>query len=148
MQFLEQEISEIAEATWQLMVGVEVRPGTRTATMAEPNEFVTGLVDITGAWNGVVSLHGSEPLVRVAAAVIFGKEERTVTGQDKLDAMYELTNIMGGNIKGLLPEPCQLSLPRVEEATVDCPDVRGAERLSHLAFNCQGQPMYLTLWKR
>ena len=148
MQFLEQEISEIAEATWQLMVGVDVRAGTGTATMVKSEEFVTGLVEITGAWNGVVSLHGAEPLVRAAAAVIFGKEEATVTRQDELDAMYELTNILGGNIKGLLPEPCQLSLPRVEEATADCPVVVGAERLSHLAFDCQGQPMYLTVWKR
>ncbi len=102
MQFLEQEIFEIAEATWQSIVGMQVSSGAGVATMPSPEGFLTGSVEISGAWNGVVLMHGAEPLIRNAAAVIFGSNASEVSHQDQLDAMYELTNIIGGNIKSLL----------------------------------------------
>ena len=148
MQFLEQEIFEIAEATWQSIVGTQVNSGGGTATMTSPEGFLTGSVEITGAWNGVVLLHGAEPLIREAAAVIFGSNEGEVSHQDQLDAMYELTNIMGGNIKSLLPEPCQLALPKVESTTPELLKVPGAERVSDLVFDCQGQPIHVSVWKK
>lgn len=52
MQFLEQEILEIAEATWQSIVGMQVSSGGETATMPSPEGFLTGSVEISGAWNG------------------------------------------------------------------------------------------------
>ena len=148
MQFLEQEIFEIAEATWQSIVGMQVSSGAGVATMPSPEGFLTGSVEISGAWNGVVLMHGAEPLIRNAAAVIFGSNASEVSHQDQLDAMYELTNIIGGNIKSLLPEPCQLALPKVESTTPELLEVAGAERLSDLVFDCQGQPIYVSVWKK
>lgn len=148
MQFLEQEILEIAEATWQSIVGMQVSSGGGTATMPSPEGFLTGSVEISGAWNGVVLMHGAEPLIREAAAVIFGSNGDEVSHQDQLDAMYELTNIIGGNIKSLLPEPCQLALPKVESTTSDMLEVPGAERMSDLVFDCQGQSLYVSVWKK
>jgi len=95
-----------------------------------------------------VLLHGAEPLIREAAGVIFGFKEGEVSHQDQLDAMYELTNIIGGNIKSLLPEPCQLDLPKVQTTTPEMLEVAGAERVSDLVFDCQGQPMYVSVWKK
>jgi len=148
MQFLKQEIFEIVEVTWQSIVGTQVNSGGVMATMASPEGFLTGSVEITGAWNGVVLLHGAEPLIREAAAVIFGFNASEVSHQDQLDAMYELTNIISGNIKSLLPEPCQLALPKVESTTTEMMEVAGAERVSDLVFDCQGQPMYVSVWKK
>ena len=37
--------------------------------------------------------------------------------QNQIDAMYELSNIIAGDITSLLPDPCTLSLPEVEQVT-------------------------------
>jgi chemotaxis protein CheX len=37
-----------------------------------------------------------------------------VTQSDIVDAVGELANVIGGNVKALLPQPCQLSLPHVQ----------------------------------
>ena len=148
MQFLEQEILEITEATWQAMLGLDIQPRVLPASLDTGAGYLTGRVEISGAWNGVVLLHGSIQLAQAAASVIFSNSNGAVTEQDQMDAMYELTNIIGGNIKSLLPEPCQLSLPCVYGTTPEILEVPGAEQVSELVFDCQGQPLFVSVWKR
>lgn len=147
MQFLEQEISEITETTWQAMLGLDIHPHSGEAVLQPTQGFLTGRVEISGAWNGVVLLHGSSQLAESAASMIFANGAPGVTEQDKLDAMYELTNIIGGNIKSLLPESSHLSLPSVEFTAPDRLTVSGATHMSELVFDCQGQPLFVNVWK-
>jgi len=55
----------------------------------------------------------SAAAARNAAAALLGVELDDVTTEDVTDALGELANIIGGNVKSLLPEPCALSLPHV-----------------------------------
>jgi len=148
MQFLEKEILEITETTWASMLGLDIRPREFTAGMGSVEEYLTGKIEITGAWTGAVLLHGSRELAAAAAAIIFSHELGGGTEQDSLDAMYELTNIIGGNIKSLLPEPCDLSLPSVEATTEDHLQLLGLEQISELVFDCQTQPLFVSVWKK
>ncbi len=109
--------------------------------------YFTGKVEISGAWTGTVLLHGSRQLA-AAAAVIFSHEADGGPEQDSMDAMYELTNIIGGNIKSLLPEPCQLPIPTVEASTDELLRVLGMEQMSELVFDCQDQPLFVSVWQR
>ena len=54
-------------------------------------------------------------------------------------SMGELANIIGGNLKGLLPGPSVLSVPRVAE----CEPV--AVHAKQLVFCCEGQPFSVTV---
>ena len=146
MQFLEEEILEITEATWQSMLGLDIHPCPEFQAPPSFDGFLRGRVEITGAWNGVVMLHGAENLARTAAAVIFSTDQDSVTEQDQIDAIYELSNIIAGNIKSLLPEPCQLSLPTVGISAEQSITVEGAERVSELMFDCQGHHLFVTVW--
>jgi len=148
MQFLEEEILEITETTWQSLLGLEIHPCALPASMGPVDGYFTGKVEISGAWTGAVLLHGSRQLAQAAADMIFSHEPGGGSVQDSLDAMYELTNIIGGNIKSLLPEPCQLSLPTVEATTDDHLQVLGMERMSELVFDCQDQPLFVSVWQR
>jgi len=148
MQFLEQEISFITETTCQVMLGLDIRSGILPGTIDLVGGFCTGKVEISGAWNGVMLLHGSGQLANSAAAVIFSNGHSEVTPQDRSDAMYELTNVIANNIKALLPGPCQLALPQVMLTTTEDLKVAHAERVSELVFDCQNQPLYVSLWKR
>ena len=148
MQFLEEEILEIKETTWQSMFGLDIQPRALPAEMGAVEGYFTGKVEISGAWTGAVLLHGSRQLAQAAAAVIFSHEFGGGSEQDSLDAMYELTNIIGGNIKSLLPEPCQLSLPTVEATTEEHLQVLGMQRMSELVFDCQDQPLFVSVWQQ
>jgi chemotaxis protein CheX len=48
-----------------------------------------------------------------AAGALLGIDLADVTPADITDAVGELVNIIGGNVKGLMPEPSALSLPVV-----------------------------------
>jgi Chemotaxis phosphatase CheX len=60
-------------------------------------------------------------LAMIMASTMFSVAEPENT--DVLDAMGELGNIIGGNVKSLIPNPCRLSLPmaRIIEETSKTP---------------------------
>ena len=147
MQFLEEEIIEITETTWQAMLGLDIHSKPGEAIPQEAEGLLTGRVEIHGAWDGVVLLHGSIDMARSAASIFFSLEASVVTEEDQIDAMYELSNIIAGNIKSLLPEPCQLSLPTVLKPECEKMAEDGATRLSAFTFDCQGQSVLVTVWK-
>lgn len=148
MQFLEQEIFEITEMTWQAMLGLDIQARTLPLTFDLAGEFWTGKVEISGAWNGVMVLHGSGQLAHSAASVIFANDCSEVSAQERSDAMYELTNVIAGNIKSLLPGTCQLALPQVMLTNLESLEVAHADCVSELVFTCQDQPLSVSLWKR
>lgn len=148
MQFLEEEILEITEATWNAMLEIEIQRTSIDAVHSEGEESLLGHVNISGAWEGEVFLHTTVALARSVASKIFAIPQESVQAQDQIDAVYELSNIIAGNIKSLLPEPCKLSIPEVERVTEWATDAIEATRVSQLSFESEGQPMTVTLWKR
>ena len=77
--------------------------------------WVTAMVGFHGAYDGLVALHCPEPLARrIAAGLLYEKGE--VALQDVHDAMGEVINILGGDIKLFLDSGgrrIHLSLPSV-----------------------------------
>ncbi|MBI1758553.1 MAG: chemotaxis protein CheX [Actinobacteria bacterium] len=80
---------------------------------------VSAAVSVTGAWRGHVVVACSSAASRHAAAALLGVELADVSGDDIADALGELANVIGGNVKSLLPEPSALSLPHVVIAQND-----------------------------
>lgn len=76
-------------------------------------DTVTGVVDITGAWQGKVLVETTRSHARVAAARMFAVESSSLDEAEVGDALGELTNMVGGNVKGLLLVLTRLSLPSV-----------------------------------
>jgi CheY-specific phosphatase CheX len=146
--FLEQEIIEMTEEAWHAMVGLDLNPADHPARIEPGEGFLTGKVEVEGNWDGVIQLHASFQLAKTAAIVIFGYEAEDVTEQDTLDALYELTNIIGGNIVSRLPGICRLSLPCVERTRNRHLRVSGAEPVCEVDFVCCGQPLFVMVWKR
>ncbi len=147
MQFLEAEILEITEETWGALLGLSISPCSTPEQACIPQKGISAHVQITGTWNGTVVLHGTHDLTGLAASQIFSMTRDDLTGQDHRDAIYELANIIAGNIKSLLPEPCQLSVPTVQEGTEVATELREAECVSRVVFECQGQPLWVSIWK-
>jgi chemotaxis protein CheX len=70
-------------------------------------------ISITGTWNGNVIVQCSEELAREMGAGMFGMEVDAISKAEVRDAMGEVTNMVGGNLKKNLPGPSSLSLPNV-----------------------------------
>jgi chemotaxis protein CheX len=110
-----EDLVAITEQVWTSFLDPD---GSRPLVQvpAEAPSDVCGAVSVTGAWRGHVVIECSAAASRHAAAALFGIEDDEVTAADVADALGELANIIGGNVKVLLPEPSALSLPYVVTA--------------------------------
>jgi chemotaxis protein CheX len=74
-------------------------------------------VVIRGGWSGFVVLEMGSGTAEEAARVMLDLEERDDVERDEVaDAVGELVNIIGGNVKSLLPTASSLGLPQVGRA--------------------------------
>lgn len=145
--FADDDIRSITENVWTTMLGLEVEDAAGWPGAGETPDVLTGFVRITGAWGGAVVLHCPTPLARRIAATIFDVEPDKVSAVQVVDALGELVNMTGGNIKGLLPQPSKLSLPTVvtSAARHHVPD---GKTISQLTFACGGDPFQVTVLQR
>lgn len=110
-----EDLQEIAEQVWASYLDPEginpLLPVMPTGSASFVS--VSAAVSVTGAWRGHVVIGFSEASSRHATAALLGIDFDEVTIADITDAVGELANIIGGNVKSLLPEPSALSLPHV-----------------------------------
>ena len=105
-------VRAIADDVWLAMVGEDEvllpLPGPA------PEHPVSAWVEVVGPWNGVVVLTcdraTAEELTR---CVLRANPPEHVQDEDVEDAFGELANVLGGNVKSLLPGPSALGLPEV-----------------------------------
>lgn len=106
---------------------------------------LTGTVTVAGAWEGRIELTCSPAAARAAAATMLLSDDGALTDRDVHDALGELTNIVGGNMKSLVPSPSRLSVPEV--GTADLPRQAGRARLvAEAAFTWTGEPVAVRIW--
>lgn len=104
----------IVQFTWETLLQLPVDEQGGEQTDTSTNAWA-GVITIGGAWEGAVAVQLPESLGRQAACILFSTAETAVTSQDVQDALAELTNVVGGNLKAILPPPCKLGLPVVLE---------------------------------
>jgi chemotaxis protein CheX len=78
---------------------------------------------------------------------MFDLEPEAVTLDETRDALGELTNMMGGNLKALLPGPSRLSLPTVVEESGPGVDPLGNLPINQIAFECDGELLRVVFWE-
>ncbi|MGI5236626.1 chemotaxis protein CheX [Dactylosporangium sp. CA-139066] len=109
----EEDLKVIAEQVWSSYLDLDGASPLVPLPPEKPATDVTASVSVTGAWRGHVLVSCSELAAKNVAAALLGLEVDDVAEEDVADALGELANIIGGNVKSLLPEPCALSLPHV-----------------------------------
>ncbi|MCL2541333.1 MAG: chemotaxis protein CheX [Nocardioidaceae bacterium] len=74
----------------------------------------TGAVSVTGEWRATVTVElGADAAGPLAARMLALPDDEPPTDADIADAVGELVNMVGGNVKSLMPGPSALSLPLV-----------------------------------
>ena len=145
MLIADDDVSMIMEGIFADLLGFEVRRREPAAGSWE-GPMLVGTVEITGAWEGSVTVDCPAELAEQTARAMFGSEPEN--GAEIADALGEVTNMTGGNIKALLPGPSQLSLPAVVEGSNQQVSVPGSSLLTEVAFQCLGLPLKVTVVQR
>lgn len=138
MQIEDVDVRHLVENVFATMLGMKVAAAMPTGDAAALPHAAR--ITITGAWNGSVLLATSERLLRATVGAMCGVAAAEATAADLADAVLELANQLGGCVKALFPEQCQLGLPELlPAATLPAATSDDLER----SFRCDGEPLRL-----
>ncbi len=145
MSFNEANIREITENVWSTMLGMPLEARWGSVPPGPPQLHVASWVHISGVWSGAITIACSSLAARRAAGAMFGMSPEEASVEEVKDAMGEVANIIGGNLKGLLHGPATLSLPSVIEIIdiAALPQEVGTEPVAR--FESEGEPLVVKI---
>jgi len=111
----ESETMRIVEDVFRTMLHVETHPNPGPES-AGPSAL-TSVVQFAGEWKGAVLLQCDEHQACVVASRLIPGIEPARIDADVRDALGEITNMVGGNLKPILPPGVVLSMPSVVEGS-------------------------------
>jgi chemotaxis protein CheX len=140
-----EDLTAIVTDVWDAFLFEEGgEPPVLATPHARDEEIVHASVGVQGAWVGQIVLElTSASAIRAARTML---DADLVTTSDVFDAVGELVNIIGGNIKSLLPPPTTLGLPIVVQGRLAGSATHGAQELCALDLSWTGEPLRLTVW--
>jgi chemotaxis protein CheX len=136
----EATVEAIAGEAWVALVGEDEVlvpvPGDL------PAETLSAWVDVVGPWTGTVVLTcGSDTAEELARALLREHAPAELDDEDVADALGELANVVGGNVKAVLPGPSVLGLPEVGTA----PDVASPADTCRVDAQWRGRPLTISV---
>jgi chemotaxis protein CheX len=143
-----EDLSAIAGQVWASYLDPEgehpLIPGGLTGA---PSDVVAS-VSVSGGWSGHVVVSCSTTAAKQTAAAFLMMDAGDVSTDDVADVMGELANIVGGNVKSMLPSSSFVSLPQVvngAEAGVRWP---ACHQVTELTGTWHGEPMSISVWQK
>src|SRR4051794_26328416 len=137
-----EDLLAIAGDLWSSYLGSE--PGPSVPGLGNPAE-VTASVSIAGEWDGVVVISMSAKSAQDVGSALLQLEPGDLEVADLDDAVGELANIIGGNVKSVLPGPSSLSLPVVAHGSANVAG-RGAHIVAQAALEWRGEHVEIAVW--
>jgi len=110
-------IPKIVEATEEIFTGMVMmeisQKGEPLKELGTMKDSITGMVGLAGVHKGMVAIHIPNPLALAITTSFLGMDVEEVN-EDVQDAIGEIANMLGGNVKTILSDKgkdIQLSLP-------------------------------------
>lgn len=147
MEFDQETLNGITSMVWSSTLGLEPVPAEKA--VVDPNEErVTGCVQISGSWDGAILLEFPGNMARRLTAIMFGSDPETTNVEEVHDAIGELTNMVGGNVKSILASPSQLSLPVITAGQKFDLRIRGSKAIAAFGYHCEGGTFVLRILQK
>jgi chemotaxis protein CheX len=102
-------------------------------------------VCLSGAWEGVLMVECEPATAALLSGTLLGLEPEETTDLDVADTLGEVANVIGGNLKNLLPGPTLMSLPVVARS-MSPTLVKDAFEACNLCFQWNGQGLRVIVW--
>jgi hypothetical protein len=113
----EETVQSITQEAWSALIGDDEflvpLPG------GLPDDAISSWVEVVGPWTGAVVLTCGRTTAEELSRCLLAEHAPPVLDDgDIQDALGELANVVGGNVKAVLPGPSVLGLPEVGSAPV------------------------------
>lgn len=142
------QVMAVAQDVFVAMVdGEETTLGPWYGDVPAPAEPLAAWVDVHGPWSGRAVLVTELATARdLARAMLRLDDDAPVDAEDLVDAFGEIANVVGGNLKSLLPDGGTLGLPQV----ADAPPAAGvaASPEAELRLSWRGRPLVVAVHAR
>ena len=136
------DVQMVVEEVWSSFLGAE-----EPLLPAAPAELSVGwsaAVTVSGEWHGMVSVELPTGLAEEVTRRMLAVDE--TFDEDVADAVGELVNMIGGNVKSLMPGPSVLSLPVVAAGRVARPS--DVVEVCRLDASWAGTPLLVSVYVR
>jgi CheY-specific phosphatase CheX len=133
----------IAKDVFGNMVDMSIEP--LDGCWEPQSEVVTAAVYFTAPWQGALFVECNVELAFAFTAKLMAVETPTSVDDDVCDAMGELANMIGGNLKALMPANVGISIPSIIRGKEYAVRLRGGRRLSSTVFDSEFGKFCLTL---
>lgn len=139
-------ILSIAEEVFSAMIDGE--PGLLNPWYGDRPDAVDPMyawVDVHEAGSGRVLIEAERTtVVELTRALLAMGADEEVTEADMVDGLGEVANVVGGNVKALVPETGVLTLPQVSS---ERPPSAAEDLVHELALDWRGRLVVLSLWR-
>lgn len=139
------DIDDVTRQVWEHVLALT--PTTVHPDDCDPDDdrvcTVSSSVHIIGGWSGAVSLAMTPDLTLEIASRMFDATAEDLSAEEVDDAVGEMANMIGGNVKSLLGGVAQLSMPTVTRGPR--PSFPGTEIAENVAYRVAGHPFRVTL---
>jgi chemotaxis protein CheX len=137
------DIAQIVSDVFQTMIEAEVLPVGPPYAVRE--NTVTAAIFFAGTWRGAVLVECDEAQARRWTSRLMSIPEPDTFTDDVRDAMGEIVNMVGGNLKSVLPHGVALSMPSVVQGRSYSLRVCGSNMVNHQGFVTADGPFWVTL---
>ena len=136
----EATVEAIANEAWTALVGEDELLVPVSGDL--PADTVSAWVDVVGPWTGsVVLTTGRQTAADLTRALLGEAAPELLDHEDVADAIGEIANVVGGNVKAALPGPSALGLPEVGDAAA----VRNPEDVVRVDVLWRGEPVSISV---
>jgi chemotaxis protein CheX len=142
---LSDEIVAIVGDVWEAFLLGDVAPEL-DQPHREPALVTCANVCLSGAWTGVLMLECPPDVAALLSAALLGLSSGEPSESDVADTLGELANVIGGNLKNVLPGPTMLSLPVVSRALTPT-RVKDAVEVCTVGFRWAGGLLRVIVWR-
>lgn len=131
------DIVSITQNIFSTMLQMDPYPVAAESPQDSHFEMI-GCIQIVGEWSGTVLLKVPEELISTAGSRMLMIDQESMEDADREDTLAELTNMVGGNIKSIVPNPSNLSLPTVTNGNDFHVRTFGSKPIHETCFQCDG----------
>ncbi len=132
------DLNAAVVGVFESMLALPIAAADEFAEAEEASASVTGVISISGDWNGAVVVTVPLDLARQVAAAMFALDADALTDAEIQDAVGELSNMVGGATKTMLGGSCSISLPSVTEGVRYRVSIPGAREVANARFESNG----------
>jgi chemotaxis protein CheX len=139
----EAETRQIVLDVFSSMLKMDVEQIGETGDLNLP--ITTATVHFVGSWKGALRIECTHEQIFEYTKRLLGIDLPSRVNEDVCDAFGELANMIGGNLKAVLPPTVQLSMPSVVRGVDYAMRICKTAQACRLAFNSEKGVFWVTL---